>query len=301
MIDIQKFRGTGVALVTPFKNNEIDYDALTAIIEHQISGGVDFLVSLGTTGESVTLTFDECVSVLKHTIKVNNKRLPIVAGMFGSNNTAALRQKIIDFDFDGIDAILSSSPAYVKPTQEGIFAHYAAIEEVCPVPIILYNVPGRTASNINAQTLIKLARHSKKFIAVKDASGDMDQALYLIENKPDHFLALSGDDPSAFHFIASGGDGIISVIGNAYPAEWSALVNNIFKGNIETAKTINNRLNPIHKWLYIEGNPTGIKGSMEHLGFCEREVRLPLLPMTNRNLTHLKTAMDLAKTTLKVG
>ncbi len=300
MNDTQKFRGTGVALITPFKNNAIDFEALTSIIEHQISGGVDFLVSLGTTGESVTLSHEECISVLQHTIKVNSKRLPIVAGMFGSNNTAALRQKIIDFDFSGVDAILSSSPAYVKPTQEGIFAHYAAIEEVCPVPIIIYNVPGRTASNIDAPTLIKLARHSKKFIAVKDASGDMEQALYLIGNKPDHFLALSGDDPSAFHFITSGGDGIISVIGNAYPSEWSTLVNNIFEGNIELVKTINNLLNPIHKWLYIEGNPTGIKGAMEHLGFCQRDVRLPLLKMTDRNLTHLKTAMDLVKATLKV-
>lgn len=300
MNNLQQFRGTGVALITPFKNGAIDFEALTSIIEHQISGGVDFLVSLGTTGESVTLSHEECIAVLQHTIMVTNKRLPIVAGMFGSNNTAALCQKIKDFDFAGVDAILSSSPAYVKPTQDGIFAHYAAIEKVCPVPIIIYNVPSRTASNINAPTLIKLARHSKKFIAVKDASGDMEQALYLIENKPDHFLALSGDDPSAFHFITSGGDGIISVIGNAYPAEWSSLVNNIFEGNIEIAKTINNRLNPLHKWLYIEGNPAGIKGAMEHLGFCQRDVRLPLVQMTDRNLTHLKTAMDLVKTTLKV-
>jgi len=301
MNNIEKFRGTGVAIITPLKNNTIDFEALTKIIEYQLEGGIDFLVSLGTTGEAVTLSHDECKAVLKHTINKVNKRVPIVAGMFGSNNTAALCRKIIDFDFNGVDAILSSSPAYVKPTQEGIFAHYAAIDEVCPVPIILYNVPGRTASNINAPTLIKLARHSKKFIAVKDASGDMEQALYLIENKPEHFLALSGDDPSAFHFITSGGDGIISVIGNAYPDEWSTMVNNIFAGNIELAKTINNRLNPMHKWLYIEGNPTGIKGAMEHLGFCQRDVRLPLIPMTDRNLTHLKTAMDLAKTTLKVG
>ncbi len=301
MNNIEKFKGTGVAIITPLKNNAIDFEALTNIIEYQLQGGIDFLVSLGTTGEAITLSPDECKAVLKHSINIVNKRVPIVAGMFGSNNTAALCRMIMDFDFTGVDAILSSSPAYVKPTQEGIFAHYAAIEEVCPVPIILYNVPGRTASNINAPTLIKLARHSKKFIAVKDASGDMEQALYLIENKPDHFLALSGDDPSAFHFITSGGDGIISVIGNAYPHEWSSMVNNIFAGNTELAKTINNRLNPVHKWLYIEGNPTGIKGAMEHLGFSQRDVRLPLLPMTGRNLTHLKTAMDLAKTTLKVG
>ena len=300
MNDISKFKGTGVAIITPFKNNTIDFDALTSIIEHQINGGIDFLVSLGTTGEAVTLTYEECLEVVKHTIKVVNKRLPIVVGIFGSNNTAALCEKIKAFDFTGVDAILSSSPAYVKPTQEGIFAHYAAIEQVCPVPIILYNVPGRTASNVNANTLIKLARHSEKFVAVKDASGDMEQALYLIQNKPDHFLALSGDDPTAFHFITSGGDGIISVIGNAYPREWSTMVNNIFEGNIEVAKKINNELNPIHKWLYIEGNPVGIKGAMNHLGFCGTEVRLPLLPITDRNLTHLKTAMDLAKVTIRV-
>lgn len=300
MNNIEQFRGTGVAIITPFKDGLIDFEALTSIIEHQLNGGVDYLVSLGTTGEAIVQSPEECQSVLKHTIKVVNKRVPIVAGIFGLNNTAALCRKIKDYDFTGIDAILSSSPAYVKPTQEGIFEHYAAIEKVCPVPIIIYNVPGRTASNINAPTLIKLARHSKKFIAVKDASGDMEQALYLIENKPDHFLALSGDDPSAFHFITSGGDGVISVIGNAYPEEWSTMVNSIFAGNVELAKNINNRLNPIHKWLYIEGNPTGIKGAMEHLGFCERDTRLPLMPMTDRNLTHLKTAMDLAKTTLRV-
>ena len=300
MNNIEQFRGTGVAIITPFKDGLIDFEALTSIIEHQLNGGVDYLVSLGTTGEAIVQSPEECQSVLKHTIKVVNKRVPIVAGIFGLNNTAALCRKIKDYDFTGIDAILSSSPAYVKPTQEGIFEHYAAIEKVCLVPIIIYNVPGRTASNINAPTLIKLARHSKKFIAVKDASGDMEQALYLIENKPDHFLALSGDDPSAFHFITSGGDGVISVIGNAYPEEWSTMVNSIFAGNVELAKNINNRLNPIHKWLYIEGNPTGIKGAMEHLGFCERDTRLPLMPMTDRNLTHLKTAMDLAKTTLRV-
>ena len=301
MTNLDNFRGTGVALITPLKNNAVDYDALTNIIEYQIINGVDFLVSLGTTGEAITLSFDECVAVLKHTIKVTNKRVPVVAGMFGSNNTAALIQKIKNFDFTGIDAILSSSPAYVKPTQDGIFAHYAAIEKVCPVPIILYNVPGRTASNINAQTIIRLARHSKKFIAVKDASGDMDQALFLIENKPGHFLVLSGDDPSCFNLITSGGDGVISVIGNAYPDAWSTMVRSIFNKDIELAKSVNLQLNPVHKWLYIEGNPTGIKAAMQHLDFCTRDVRLPLLPMTEPNLIHLKTAMDLAKTTLSVG
>jgi len=288
------FRGTGVALITPFLDNSVDLSALTQIIEFQIANGVNFLISLGTTGEATALDFEESKTVLQHTIDVVDSRVPVVAGMFGGNNTAQLIRKVQDFDFTGVAAILSSSPSYVKPTQDGIFAHYAAIEKVSPVPIIIYNVPSRTASNINAQTIIRLARHSSKFVAVKDASGDMDQALYLIKNKPDSFLALSGDDPSCFHFLTSGGDGVISVIGNAYPAKWSTMVQHIFDGKVDLAKSINHQLDPLHKWLYIEGNPTGIKAAMEHLGYGSREVRLPLLPLTDRNFTHLKTAMDLA-------
>jgi len=293
MIDSHIFRGTGVALVTPFKDDKVDFDTLSKIIEFQLASGIDYLISLGTTGEAVTLNFEECKAVLKHTIQVVNKRIPIIAGIFGGNNTAQLVSKISDFDFNGIDAILSSSPAYVKPTQDGIFAHYCAIEKVSPVPIIIYNVPSRTASNISGQTLIRLARYSKKFVAVKDASGDMDQALYLIKNKPDSFLVLSGDDPTCFHFLATGGDGVISVIGNAFPAAWSTMVQHIFAGKLEEAKRIHHQFSPLHKWLYIEGNPSGIKAAMEHLDYGSRDVRLPLLPLTDRNYTHLKTAMDL--------
>ena len=294
MIDPYVFKGCGVAAITPFKNGDIDYDSLTNIIEFLLKGGVDYIVALGTTGEAVTLSHQECKEVLQHIIKVVAGRCPIVAGLFGANSTAALCEKIKSFDFKGVDAILSSSPSYVKPTQEGIFQHYVAIEKICPLPIIIYNVPGRTASNIEAQTLIKLARHSRKFVGVKDASGDMDQAMYLIKNKPDHFLALSGDDPSCFHFMTSGGDGVISVIANAYPTAWSNMVQHISDGKIEEAKNINHLLNPIHKWLYVEGNPTGIKAAMEHLSFCERGLRLPLLPQTNKNYLQLKTAMDVA-------
>jgi len=299
MIDPRQFRGSGVAVVTPFKDGNIDFDALTSILEFQLKGGVDFIVALGTTGEAVTLTTEECDIVLQHIIKVVAGRCPVVAGMFGANNTAAICEKIKNYNFKGVDAILSSSPAYVKPTQEGIFEHYKAIEKVCPVPIIIYNVPGRTASNVNAQTLIRLARHSKKFVAVKDASGDMDQAIYLIENKPDHFMALSGDDPSCFHFMTSGGDGVISVIANAFPEEWTNMTHAALNGKVEESKTINHQLNPIHKWLYIEGNPVGIKAAMEHFSFCDRSVRLPLLPMTDKNYVHLKTAIDLAQLQLK--
>jgi len=294
MIDPYSFKGCGVAAITPFKNNEVDYGALTNILEHLLAGGVDYIIALGTTGEAVTLSNQECIEVLHHIIKVVAGRCPIVAGMFGGNSTAALCEKIKSFDFTGIDAILSSSPAYVKPTQEGIFRHYANIEKVSPLPIMIYNVPSRTASNIEAQTLIRLARHSRKFIGVKDASGDMDQAIFLIKNKPDHFLALSGDDPSCFHFLTSGGDGVVSVIANAYPVAWSNMVQSIADGKIEEAKNINHLLNPIHKWLYVEGNPTGIKAAMEHLSFCDRGLRLPLLPQTIKNYTQLKTVMDVA-------
>ena len=246
-----QFRGTGVAVVTPFlENGKVDFDALEKIIEFQIVGGVDYLVSLGTTGEAITLSSDECLSVLNFTKKIVRERLPIVAGLFGKNDTSALVERIKSFNFEGFAGILSSSPAYNKPTQEGIFQHYMEVAKVSPVPIIIYNVPSRTASNVNTETVVRLANASEKFAAVKDASGDLVQGMKTIKNKPAHFSVLSGDDPTCLPLIACGGDGVISVIANAFPREFSTMVNAGLEGDLKTANYINEALLDVHQWLY---------------------------------------------------
>ena len=296
---MQQFRGTGVALVTPFKDGEIDWKSLRNIIEHCIEGGVDYLVSLGTTGEAITLSAAECRKILDFTIEVNAGRLPLVAGYFGRNNTHYLVEATKSFNFKGIDAILSSSPSYNKPTQEGIYQHYMALAEVSPVPIIIYNVPGRTSSNISAETIVRLANASKKFAAVKEASGDLVQGAKIIKHKPDHFLVLSGDDPTALPLISCGAEGVISVIANALPAPFSDLIRSALNGNIATARNLHLQMLDLHQWLYAEGNPVGIKGALEVLGLCSREVRLPLVPMTGPNFTRLKAEMQRMSVTSK--
>lgn len=286
-MDQQKFSGTGVALVTPFLNGNIDFEALERVIEHVIQGGVDFLVSLGTTGEAITLSERECREVFDFTLRVNNGRLPIVAGMFGDNNTARLVERVKTFNFEGFDAIMSSSPSYSKPSQEGIFLHFMELEKVSPLPIIIYNVPSRTGRNVQADTALRLAKASKKFIAIKEAAGEMAQAMRLIKYRPDHLLVLSGDDPLTLPIIACGGHGVISVIANAMPREWSAMTRAALSGDLDTARRLNNQLLDIHPWLYIDGNPSGIKGLMEYLGLCSKEVRLPMAPISEANLKAL--------------
>lgn len=286
------FNGTGVALATPFSNGKIDYEALEKLINHVINGGVDYLVSLGSTGESATLSREECRQVLDFTIQINNGRLPLVAGNFGGNNTAELVERIKLFDFNGIDGILSSSPAYNKPAQEGIFQHFMKIAEVCPRPIIIYNVPGRTASNISAETCIRLAKASSKFVAVKEASADIPQGTKIIKEAPAYFSVLSGDDPTAFSLIASGGQGVISVIANAFPQEQSGMVRALLQQDFEQARKLNLQLHDLHQWLYVDGNPSGIKAALEMLGICSREVRLPLVPIQERNYKNLKLEIE---------
>ena len=235
----QQFDGTGVALVTPFRNGLVDYTALKSIIEHVINGGVDYLVSLGTTGESTTLNSKEAREVLDFTIKINAGRLPIVVGLFGANNTEALINRIKNFDFTGINGILSGSPSYNKPTQEGIYQHYMKIAQVCPLPVIIYNVPGRTASNVLPETILRLANASSKFVAVKEASGDIVQCLKIIKEKPAGFSVLSGDDPTAFSLISGGGQGVISVIANALPDQFSHMVRAALEDDLSTARRLN--------------------------------------------------------------
>lgn len=284
-----KFRGTGVAMITPFRDEEVDFDAITKIVDHLIKGGIDYLVVLGSTGETATLNEEESRAVLDHVIKVNAGRLPIVAGNFGGKNTLELCRKIKNYDFTGIDAILSSSPEYVKPNQEGIYRHYMAMAEVSPVPIILYNVPGRTKSNMEWYTTVRLANASEKFIGIKEATGDLIQATRIIKNKPENFFVTSGDDEVALPMVACGGDGVISVIGNAFPQQFSEMINEALNNRYVEARKLNLETYDLHKWLYIEGNPVGIKSAMKVLGFCTNDVRLPLHKMSQDNYESLKT------------
>lgn len=288
---LAKFRGTGVALITPFRNKAVDYDALETIIEHVIQGGVDYLVSLGTTGEAITLSSKECREVFDFTIKVVKGRKPLVAGLFGSNFTEALVEKIRNYNLEGFDAIMSSSPAYSKPPQEGIFQHYMQISGISPVPIIIYNVPGRTCSNVKPETIIRLAESSDKFAGVKEASGNLEQAMKILKHRPEHFAVISGDDPLTVPMMSCGGDGAISVIANMYPSQFSSMVRSALEGDFATAARLNAELLDIHQWLYIENNPVGVKAGMEILGLCSKEVRIPLVPLSEGNYQNLQKEM----------
>jgi 4-hydroxy-tetrahydrodipicolinate synthase len=282
---IERLRGTGVALVTPFKNNgDIDWEDLERIIEHVIGGGVEFLVSLGTTGESVTISDEEQRQILDFTIKVNRGRVPLIAGVFGSNNTRALVEKVRNFNFEGIDALLSSNPSYSKPGQEGIFQHYMALAEESPRPIIIYNVPSRTASNMTAETTLRLANASEKFIGIKEASDDIYQVIKILKGRPKNFLMLSGDDFITLPLIAVGGDGVISVIANATPRPFSDMVRAALRQDMPTAQKLNFKFLELYKLLFLEGNPVGVKAALELQGLCSRDVRLPLVPMTEQGV-----------------
>jgi len=286
----KRFRGTGVALVTPFKSDgSIHWEGLERVIEHVIAGGVEFLVSLGTTGESVTLSEEEHRQILDFTIKTNGGRLPLVAGVFGGNHTAALVEKIKGFQLEGIDALLSSNPAYNKPSQEGIFQHYMALAEASPLPIIIYNVPGRTASNMTAETTLRLARSSDQFLGIKEASNDLMQIMKILEGRPEGFLVLSGDDGLTLPIIAAGGDGVISVIANTTPRPFTDMVRAALRYDMPTAQQLNNQLLDLYRLLFIEGSPSGVKAALELQGLCNRSVRLPLTPMTEQGIQALKT------------
>ena len=287
-----QFKGTGVALVTPFLNGAVDYKSLEKIIDHVINGGVDYIVALGSTGESVMLNSKETVEVISFIVEKVQKRVPIVAGHFGQNSTAHLLERIKRTDFSGISAIMSSSPSYVKPTQEGIYQHYMAVADVSPLPIIIYNVPGRTASNVKPATIVRLANDHSKFIGVKDATGNILQSIDIIKDKPKGFLVLSGDDPTAMAHILIGGDGIISVIANSIPKEFSNMINTVLAGNHDKAKQLNDKIHGLHHWMYIEGNPVGIKAAMEFQNLCAREVRLPLMPMTKNNFEMMSKELE---------
>jgi 4-hydroxy-tetrahydrodipicolinate synthase len=288
-----QFRGTGVALITPFKADaSIDWEALERVIHHVVNGGVNYIVSLGTTGEAITLSSKECQQIFDFTIdKVQNK-VPVVAGWFGANSTAHLLERLKNVDLRRAAAVLSSSPAYNKPMQEGIFRHYVEVEKVSPVPVILYNVPGRTSSNMLPETVCRIAALSNKFVGVKEASGNLVQAQYIIKHRPsEDFLVISGDDQITLGMVACGGDGVISVIANSHPSAFSGMINSALNNDYTTARFYNDMLHDVHPLLYAEGNPVGIKAAVSILGLCENELRLPLVPMLGSNYDKLKIEM----------
>jgi 4-hydroxy-tetrahydrodipicolinate synthase len=241
---------------------------------------VDFLVSLGTTGESATLSDQEHREILDFTIKINAGRKPLVAGIFGGSNTQYLVEKLKTYNFEGIDALLSSNPSYSKPGQEGIFQHYMALAKASPLPIIIYNVPSRTGSNMSAETTLRLAHSSQKFIAIKEASNDLIQITKILQARPKHFLVLSGDDLLALPIVAIGGDGVISVMANAMATRFSDLIRAALIYDMPTAQKLNFELLDLYNLVFSEGNPVGIKATLELMQLCSREVRLPLVQMT---------------------
>ena len=288
-----KLRGTGVALVTPFtKIGAVDYNGLEKLIEHCIHGGVEYLVSLGTTGESVTLSAEEKLDVLNFTIEKTAKRVPVVAGFGGNNTTYLIKNEIEKFHFKGVDAILSVSPSYNKPTPEGIYQHYKAVAQASPVPVLLYNVPGRTSSNMKAETTLRLANEVENIIGIKEASGDFGQCMQIVKNKPKDFLVISGDDNITLGLMAYGFDGVISVVGQAFPNTFSEMVRHCLKGDFTGARKLHYELNDITDMLFAEGNPAGVKAALQILGICNSHVRLPLVDISDSLKNKLNEAIS---------
>lgn len=279
---MQKFIGTGVALVTPFKEDlSVDFDALERLVNYQIDNGVNYLVVLGTTGEPATLNKEEKEAVKNKIIEVNKGRLPLVSGI-GGNNTAAIVNEIKNTDFTNFDAILSVSPYYNKPTQEGIYEHFRSIAESTKMPIILYNVPGRTASNMLPETIVKLANDFDNIIGVKEAAGDLVQAMKIIQQKPKDFLVISGDDMITLPMILAGGSGVISVIGEGLPKQFTEMVRLGLEGKSKEAYSYHYQIAKSIDLIFEEGNPAGIKSMLNTLNICLENVRLPLVKASDK-------------------
>ncbi|MCT4580924.1 MAG: 4-hydroxy-tetrahydrodipicolinate synthase [Flavobacteriales bacterium] len=279
---MEKFKGLGVALVTPFQDNgSVDFVGLQKLVEHQIANEVDYLVVQGTTGEVATLTPEEKQAVLDFVIEINNKRLPVVLGV-GGNNTAVIVKTLEELNTKNIDGILSVSPYYNKPSQEGIYQHYKAVANATDLPIILYNVPGRTMSNMLPETTIRLANDFTNIIAIKEASGNLEQVMDIIQRKPEDFLVISGDDALTLPMLASGGDGLISVVSNAFPKRTADLVHTGLKGDFEQARQKHYELFDIINALFQDGNPGGVKFALTLLNICKNNVRLPLVPVNKK-------------------
>lgn len=285
------FKGTGVAIVTPFNDDKsVDYNSLEKLVNHLISNGIDYLVVQGTTGESVTLSKQEKEDTLAFIIKINNGRLPIVLGI-GGNCTATVVEAFKSTETTGVDAILSVSPYYNKPTQEGIYQHYKAISEVSELPIILYNVPGRTSSNILPATTLRLANDFDNIIAVKEAAGSLEQCMEIINNKPANFLVISGDDALTLPMIACGGDGVISVLANAFPKGFSDMVSAALNNDMELSRTLHYKYFEMIHYLFVEGNPAGVKAALKELNVTGDAVRLPLVNVSEKTKNKITALM----------
>ena len=273
-----KFRGLGIALVTPFQaDGSIDFDALDRLIEYQIQGGADFLCIMGTTAETPTLSREEKRLLKEHFVERVAGRVPLLMGC-GGNNTAAILEELQTENWKGIDGILSVCPYYNKPTQEGLYQHFAAIAKTSPVLVVLYNVPGRTGVNMTAETTLRLAREFENIVAIKEASGNITQMDDIIKNKPKHFDVISGDDGITFPLITLGAVGVISVIGNALPAEFSRMVRLALKGEYNTSLSIHHKFTELFKLLFVDGNPAGVKAMLSEMGLIQNVLRLPLIP-----------------------
>lgn len=282
------FQGLGIALITPFKSDgKVDFSALKAIVENQIENGADFLCILGTTAETPCLSNPEKEEIIRTVVNINNKRVPILLGC-GSNNTASVAEYLKNTDFTGIDGVLLVCPYYNKPTQEGIYQHFKLLNEISPLPIVLYNIPGRTGVNISASTTLRLATECEKIVAIKEASGNIAQIDEILQRAPEGFEVLSGDDAITLELLSAGAVGVISVIGNAYPSEFGLMVKHIQSGKIREARMIHRHFNELYKLLSVDGNPSGIKCLMSLLNKCENKLRLPLVPVREEVCQQMK-------------
>lgn len=289
---MKKFSGTGVAIVTPFKSDSsIDFLSLSNLVDFLVKNNVNYLVVLGTTGESATQSKKEKRAVVDCVIEANDKRIPLVIGV-GGNNTADIVKQIKKCRFDDIDGILSVAPYYNKPGQKGIYQHYKTIANHSPIPVIVYNVPGRTGVNITAETTLKLAHDFSTIVAIKEASGNLDQIGTILRDRPDDFLVISGDDAITLPIIALGGDGVISVVANAYPLEWSELISLALTGKFDPARKIHYRFLDLIQALFIEGNPAGIKAAMANKGLIKNYLRLPLTPVSRGTYANISRMME---------
>lgn len=276
-----KFFGTGVALVTPFDiNGNVDYVAFARLLSNVVDGGVDYVLVMGTTGETPCLSAEERRKVIDFAKREIAGRVPIMVGMSG-NNTSDLLDSIRNFDFSGIDGLLTASPFYNKPVQNGLYAHFAHVAEVSPVPVILYNIPGRTGVNILPETICRLASDFDNIIAVKEASGSVDQIMRVVENKPERFTVISGDDGLTLPLMAAGVKGVISVVANAFPRELSQMVKLALSGDFEQARNLHYRLLPTVRLMFAEGNPAGVKAYLSQMGVIQNVLRLPLVNVSD--------------------
>ncbi len=285
-------RGMGVALVTPFNEDKsVDFDALSRLLDFQITSGADYLVILGTTAETPTLTWEERDKIVRFVVSHVEDRLPIIVGM-GSNDTKALIEEVNRFNFEGVHSILTVTPYYSRPTQEGLFQHYKALSEASPLPIVLYNVPGRTGVNMLAETTLRIAKTCKNVIGIKEAHTDIQQVKDIIEQAPKGFSVVSGDDPMTVELIKQGGVGVISVLGNAFPKEFSTIVKDALKGDFKKSEEAFATIKECCKLLFVEGNPAGVKCALSLMGYVKNELRLPLVPVSEATEMALKQELN---------